>query len=85
VYLRQGDAEAAMADAQRALQMARALQGSRAHSSLTGLALLSVSQVHLHQGADAEARLAAAQALSHLSVVLGNEHPDTQLAQRAAM
>jgi len=85
VYLRQGNAEAAMADAQRALQMARALQGSKAHSSLTGLALLSVSQVHLHQGADSEARLAAAQALSHLSVVLGNGHPDTQLAQRAAM
>ena len=84
MYLQQGDLDAALSDAQRAVQMARSLQGTMARSSLTGLALMSVARVQERRGEVAQARKAAAEAVTHLTDTLGDEHPETQKARRVA-
>jgi hypothetical protein len=76
--LSMGDADAALVDARRALEFARALQGGRAHSGLTGLALATVARVHLAGGRRAEAQASANEALGHLVDSLGDGHPETR-------
>jgi len=84
VYLRQGDLEGALADAQRAVQLARDLQGARPRSSLTGLALLSLSRVQEKRGEMRSARAAAVEAVAHLTDGLGEDHPETRKARAMA-
>jgi eukaryotic-like serine/threonine-protein kinase len=84
VYLLQGNVDAALADAQRALEISRALQGDSTHSTLTGLALAVLARTHERRGASAEARAAAAEAVPHLSATLGDEHPETLRVRQAA-
>lgn len=84
VYLQQGDLKAARADAQRALAIAREVQGEKSHSSLTGLALSLLARIREQEGLRFEARTAAAEAVAHLSETLGAEHPETLRARQAA-
>jgi tetratricopeptide (TPR) repeat protein len=79
-HLGKGDAGAAMADARRALEISRRLQGDKPASSLTGLSLLSIARIEESRGAHDAARLAAKEALPHLSETLGAEHPDARSA-----
>jgi len=80
IYLRQGKTDAALQDAERALAIARKLQGDNPHSRLTGLASLLISQVHAKQGQSEQARAAAQQAFTQLSNALGPQSSDTRLA-----
>jgi tetratricopeptide (TPR) repeat protein len=80
IYLRQGDADAALADAARALAVSRPLQGDKPYSSLTGLALLLTARVEESRGDTAAAKTLAGDAVPHLTATLGAEHPDTRLA-----
>jgi eukaryotic-like serine/threonine-protein kinase len=79
--LGKGDAEAALADARRALEMSRRLQGDKPWSSLTGLSLLTIARIQENRGDHEAARVAAKEALPHLRETLSPEHPD---ARRAA-
>jgi serine/threonine-protein kinase len=82
VRLRQGDPDAAIADAQRALEIARSLQGDKPYSSLSGQALLAQARAHERRGERATTREVAAKALPQLRETLGAAHPDTVLAER---
>ena len=80
--LGKGNTDAALADARRALEISRRLQGDKPWSSLTGLILLSIAHVQERRG-DHEAAVAAArEALPHLKETLGAEHPDTKRAEQ---
>src|SRR4030095_2422331 len=81
-YLGKGDADAALADARRALEVSRRLQGDKPWSSLTGLSLLSIARVEESRGDHDAARRAAREALPHLTETLGPEHPDTRRAEQ---
>jgi len=78
------DVGAARADAERALEVSRGLQGSKPNSSLTGQSLLLVSSVDERRGDAAAARAAANDALPQLVGTLGAEHPDSVLARNRA-
>jgi eukaryotic-like serine/threonine-protein kinase len=78
VYLQQGNLAAALADAERALQISRTLQADKPHSVYTGLTLALVARVHKSRGEISEARAAAVEAERHLSATLGKDHPETQ-------
>jgi len=82
-HLGKGDTDAALADARRALEISRGLQGDKPWSSLTGLSLLSIAHIEESRGDHDAARLAHREALSHLSETLGLEHPDTRGAQQS--
>jgi serine/threonine-protein kinase len=84
VFLREGNTQAAMTDARRALEVARALQGDKPYSSLTGQSLLLMARVHETRGEGANARSVASQAATQLVETLGVEHPDTRRAQQLA-
>jgi tetratricopeptide (TPR) repeat protein len=77
LHMLEGNAVAAMADAQRALEVSRHLQGDKPYSSLTGLALLSMATIQDRTGQHATAQVLAGQAVPHLVETLGPEHPDT--------
>jgi hypothetical protein len=80
-HLGKGEADAAIADARRALEISRRLQGDKPWSSLTGLSLLTIARIDESRSDNEAARLAAQEALPHLRETLGPEHPD---ARRAA-
>ena len=80
-HLGKGETDAAIADARRALEISRRLQGDKPWSSLTGLSLLTIARMDESRSDNAAARLAAKEALPHLRETLGPEHPD---ARRAA-
>jgi eukaryotic-like serine/threonine-protein kinase len=80
-HLGRGDADAAMPDARRALEISRRLQGDKPWSSLTGLSLLTIARIEESRVDHDAARLAAKEALPHFKETLGSEHPD---ARRAA-
>ena len=81
-YLAEGDTDAAVADARRALEISRHLQGDKPWSSLTGLSLLSIARIQETRGDQDAARRTARQALPHLNETLGPEHPDTRRAEQ---
>ncbi len=80
LHLQRGNTDAAQADAQRALLIARALQGDKPHSSLTGQSLLLAAQIQAKAGERATAQETARQAASHLAQTLSSEHPDARRA-----
>ena len=82
IHLGSGDTTAALADAERALLIARTLQSDNPHSSLTGLALSVLAQVHERRGEHAEAQTASQSAVAHLTATLGPDHPETRRAQQ---
>jgi hypothetical protein len=84
-YLRNGDGASAMADAERSLEIARALQGGKPYSSLTGQGLLLMARARELRGELATARTVASEAVPHLTQTLGAEHPDTLRAARIAI
>lgn len=84
VYLRSGDAVAAMADARRSLEIARTLQGGKPYSSLTGQGLLLMARAEELGGEPAASHDNAGAAVPHLTETLGAEHPDTRRATRIA-
>ena len=81
LHLAQGNTGAAKADAARALEVARALQGDKPHSSLTGQSLLLEARIQATVGEDATARQTAKQAVAHLAETLAADHPDTRRAR----
>jgi hypothetical protein len=80
--LGKGDTDAALADARRALEISRQLQGDKPWSSLTGLSLLSIARIEETREDHEGARRAAREALPHLNETLGPEHPDTRHAEQ---
>jgi tetratricopeptide (TPR) repeat protein len=82
VCLVRGDLSAARADAERALKIARTLQSTKPHSSLTGLSLLQLAHVEAAAGSADVANALALDAYQHLAESLDPEHPDTLRAQR---
>jgi hypothetical protein len=70
-----------MADARRALEISRRLQGDKPWSSLTGQSLLTIARIQENRGDHEAARVAAKEALPNLRETLSPEHPD---ARRAA-
>ena len=84
VYLKQGNFSAAIADAERALKVSRALRGDKPYSSLAGQSLLLLSRIQETRGQHSAARGFASEALPQLSETLGAEHPDTRSAQQYA-
>jgi tetratricopeptide (TPR) repeat protein len=80
-HLGKGETDTATADARRALEVSRRLQGDKPYSSLTGLSLLTIARIQETRGDRMAASAAAKEALPHLSETLGSEHPD---ARRAA-
>ncbi|HEY7377140.1 MAG TPA: serine/threonine-protein kinase [Steroidobacteraceae bacterium] len=81
VYLKQGTIDAALADAQRSLDISRKLQGEKPYSSLTGLSLLLIARIHEQRGEHSAAQALAAQAVPHLVETLSAKHPETLRAQ----
>ncbi|MFO1326698.1 MAG: serine/threonine-protein kinase [Rubrivivax sp.] len=79
-----GDLGAAAADLDRALTLARTLQGDKPYSSHVGRTLAGLYPVLLAQGRTDEARRTAAQAAAALERALGADHPDTRRAREAA-
>jgi serine/threonine protein kinase len=90
VALRQTRTEEALAEAQRALDLARRLQAGIPWSSRTGLAQLALADALSQAGRTSEARTALVSATEHLRHALGEEHPLTgramarQTADRAS-
>lgn len=84
VYLQQRNVDAAMADAERALEIARRLQGDKPYSSLSGTSLLLMSRIDESRGNEAKAIEMANQAVPQLTETLGAEHPDVRRAQELA-
>jgi eukaryotic-like serine/threonine-protein kinase len=79
-HLGKGDTDAALADARRALEISRRLQGDKQWSSLTGLSLLAIARIEVSRGGNDAAAEAAREAVAHLRETLGSEHPDTRRA-----
>ena len=83
-HLLAGDLQAADADARIALENARKLQGSRASSFRTGLALLTLARMGARSGRAAEARQLAREALDQLTPQLDGRHPALEEARHLA-
>jgi tetratricopeptide (TPR) repeat protein len=79
-HLAAGDRVAATADAQRALEVSRKLQGDKPYSSLTGLSLLLAARIAESRGDRAAAKARAAEAAPQLAETLGPGHPDSRRA-----
>jgi tetratricopeptide (TPR) repeat protein len=80
--LKAGDADAAMADGRRALEVSRSLQGDKPHSSYAGLSLLLIARVHESRGDPESARESASEALPNLVETLGEDHPESRRARQ---
>ena len=78
--LRQGNAARALADAEAAVDTARGLQGSNAHSDLTGLSWLTLARVLRASGAAERWPQALTTAHTELTQTLGADHPETRAA-----
>jgi serine/threonine-protein kinase len=85
LYLKLGQTELALADAQRDLKVARELQRDKPYSSYTGSALAMLARVQQARAAPDDARASAAAAALNLSKTLGDDHPDTRWARQAAL
>ena len=84
LYLRAGNPDAAMADARRARDISRSLQGDKPYSSLTGQALLLMARIDESRGDLGAARDLASQAMPQLTGTLGATHPETLRAEQFA-
>jgi tetratricopeptide (TPR) repeat protein len=84
VYLKQGNMTAAIADAERALKVSRALQGDKPYSSLAGQSLLLLARIQESRGQHFAAREFANEAMPQLTETLGADHPDTRRALQYA-
>ena len=80
VQMKRGELDAARIDAQRALEISRNLQATKAYSSLTGMSLLQLAEVE-SAARDPKSKRLAAEALKHLSEALGPQHPDSLRAK----
>jgi tetratricopeptide (TPR) repeat protein len=80
---RQGQRDAGLADAEKAVAIARTLQSQTAKpwSDDIGLAHLSLGRVLLAAGQSDRAQTALSTAVEHLGGALGAEHPDTRAAR----
>jgi serine/threonine protein kinase len=85
LFLARHRVDAAVADAQRALEVSKRAQGSTPYSSHTGLAWLTMGRARQARGDTALAREAFSNAVSHLAKTLGEQHPDARSANRALM
>ena len=83
LYLKLGQTELALADAQRDVQVARAMQRDKPYSSYTGRALAMLARVQQARAAPDDARASATAAVLDLSKTLGDDHPDTRQARQA--
>ena len=82
-HWRSGSPDAAAADVERALILARKLQGDKPYSSHTGRALWALHRLQRVRGQADEARRSAALAAEHLERALGAEHAETRKAVAA--
>ena len=71
----------ALADAERALRIARKIQANKPYSRDSGFSLALLSRVHASLGETEKAKAEQAEALSQLSQSLGADHPFTLRAQ----
>jgi eukaryotic-like serine/threonine-protein kinase len=78
VHLLAGDTQAALADAQRALEISRTLQGQKHASAHTGLSLALLSRIQDSGGNKVEGERLAREAAAQLREALGPEHPETK-------
>jgi TolA-binding protein len=81
VNLQLSNSSAALADARRALELARAARHPNKYSSLVGESLLMLARVQESLGQHDEAHASAAEAISHLEATLGAQHPLTLRAR----
>jgi len=79
-----GALDAAAADLERALALARKLQGDKPYSSHTGRTLAALHRLQIARGYTDQARRSAEQAALQLGSALGAEHPETKQALAAA-
>ena len=79
-----GRPEAAMSDGERALDIARQVQGELRFSNFTGEAWLNLARLHRGAGRDEPMRAAAREAAAHLAATLGESHPDVTAARALA-
>jgi tetratricopeptide (TPR) repeat protein len=79
-----GALDAATADLERGLAIARRLQGDKPYSSHVGRTLAAMQPVLVARGRAEAARRAAAEAAQALEQALGAEHPETRQARAAA-
>ena len=70
-----------LANANRALEISRSLQGDKPYSSHAGVSLLFIARIESSRGELDDARAHAAEAATHLTEILGPEHPDTLRAR----
>ena len=82
-HLHDGDLDRAATDLDRALKMARALQGDTSYSSHVGLSLAVLHRLQLARGDVDNARRTATEAVVHLTGALGEDHPETRRARLA--
>lgn len=83
VHLQRGDVALARADATRALEISRSLQGGKPYSNLTGASLLQLAQIEATEDGE-KAEALAREAYEHLNESLHAEHPDALKALELA-
>ena len=79
-----GRPDAAMSDGERALDIARQVQGELRFSNFTGDAWLNLARLHRAAGRSEPMRAAAREAAAHLAATLGDTHPDVAAARALA-
>lgn len=80
--LQEGSANAAEADARRALAIAQMLQGGLPYSNNTGIAWLAIGEALTKRADDAGAREAVRLAIAQLSHTVDDDHPALQRARK---
>ncbi len=80
-----GHPDAALSDGERALDIARQVQGEMPHSVFAGDASLNLARLHQAAGRADAARSAAREAAAHLAAALGEAHRDVLEARRLAV
>jgi tetratricopeptide (TPR) repeat protein len=82
-HLHDGALDRAATDLDRALKMARALQGDKPYSSHVGLSLAVLHRLQLARGDVDNARRTATEAVVHLTGALGEDHPEARRTRLA--
>jgi len=80
-----GRPDAALSDGERALDIARQVQGDLRFSNFTGDAWLNLARLHRAAGRKEPARNAAREAAAQLAATLGETHPDVREARQLAL